>query len=196
MGEGRVAGRPAGVSGPGTGESEARRFQRADANPWWPDQNWFLELLVLGVDHRRIHPESAGGLRSLPPGPEPAIQSANSSQAVEPRCDSVLSRGASASLFGRVAKSTASRLSGSALEGAGGSDFLEKSAEIIIKGYSEPRLSSLDSNTRRFMKFEANGFERQESGIHKELAWISYQFQSQNHWGDRGTIRDQGECVL
>jgi hypothetical protein len=38
---------------------------------WWPRQNWFHELLGLGVDHRRIHPESTGdfGLRRLDRSP-------------------------------------------------------------------------------------------------------------------------------
>jgi hypothetical protein len=39
--------------------------------PWWPRLNWFHELLILGLDHRRIHPESTGdfGLRRLDRGP-------------------------------------------------------------------------------------------------------------------------------
>jgi hypothetical protein len=37
----------------------------------WPRRNWFHELLRLGVDRRRIHPESTGdfGLRRLDRSP-------------------------------------------------------------------------------------------------------------------------------
>jgi hypothetical protein len=153
--------------------------------PWWPRQNWFHELLALGMDHRRIYPESAGdfGLRRRP---EPAGESANSFQAVERGSDSFLTRSVSTSgRVGRVAEFTARRLTGSAPEGAGGSGYLEKSAELIANGYLESRLSSLDSNTRRFTVFcEADGFEWEEAGLHAMLAWLSYLFHTTSITGE------------
>jgi hypothetical protein len=76
-----------------------------------------------------------------------------------------------------VAEFTASRLTGSAPDGAGGSGYLEKSAELTANGYSGSRSSALDSSTRRFMEFcEADGFEWKEADLHAMLAWLSYMF--------------------
>jgi hypothetical protein len=70
-----------------------------------------------------------------------------------------------------VAEFIASRLTRSAPDGASGSGYLEESAELIATGYSESRLSALDSSTRRFMEFcEADGFEWEEAGLHAMLA--------------------------
>jgi hypothetical protein len=71
MGDRRVAAPPAGVDGPGIGEGEARRLQGADANPMVAPPKLVPRALGLGVDHRRIHPDSTGdfGLRRLDRSP-------------------------------------------------------------------------------------------------------------------------------
>jgi hypothetical protein len=153
--------------------------------PWWPRQNWFHELLGLGADHvdsSRVH----RGLRSPPTGPEPAGHGAYSSEAVEHGSNSILSRSMSAGRrVGRVAEFTASRLTGSAPDGASGSGYLEKSAELISKGYWESPLSALDNSTRRFIEFcEADGFKWEEAGLHAMLAWLSYTFHSTSITGE------------
>jgi hypothetical protein len=133
-------------------------------------------------DSSRVH----RGLRSPPTGPEPAGHGANSSEAVERGSNSVLSRIMSAShRVGRVAEFTAYRLTGSASDGASGSGYLEKSAELVAKGNSESWLSALDSSTRRFTEFcEADGFEWEEAGLHAMLAGLSYLFHSTGITGE------------
>jgi hypothetical protein len=139
MRERRVAAPLAGVDVPGTGEGEVRRLHGADANPTVAPP----KLVPRAFGARGGPPKDSSivlrGLRSPPTGPEPAVHGAKSSVAVERGSNSVLSRSMSASRrVGRVAEFTVSRLTGSAPDGASGSGYLEKSAELTSKGIRSP----------------------------------------------------------